>query len=290
MICSSVKRDPFITASYSGRTLPKTGGVCGAQVIGNIEPVQSDRQEQGVEMVEHDPSPRHCHRNATSARRRHGRSSGQHLGRTCLPQCLSCSPPAAEALTPPPNRSPTRRRCKSTARSRAALDSGPLSGRSTKQPRRASFRQQRRSRPFSTLPAVVLLRTHISRNSGEAPGRARTTYGCRQRGPPQHCHVGQRPVTTTCGSKLSVKGFADIDDPGRVFRFKAITIFVEKHKPKYPKAAECLTWDRGALLALFDFPAEQWDHLRTKKPNRTRIRDGAAPNCPDQGRWKTRTG
>ncbi len=32
MICSSVKRDPFISASYSGRTLLKTGGVCGAQV------------------------------------------------------------------------------------------------------------------------------------------------------------------------------------------------------------------------------------------------------------------
>jgi hypothetical protein len=36
MICSSVKRDPFISASYSGRTLLKTGGVCGAQVR-NIE-------------------------------------------------------------------------------------------------------------------------------------------------------------------------------------------------------------------------------------------------------------
>ncbi len=29
---SSVKRDPFISASYSGQTLLKTGGDCGAQI------------------------------------------------------------------------------------------------------------------------------------------------------------------------------------------------------------------------------------------------------------------
>jgi hypothetical protein len=28
-------------------------------------------------------------------------------------------------------------------------------------------------------------------------------------------------------------------------------------------SAECLTKDREALLALYDFPAEHWDHLRT---------------------------
>ena len=33
-----------------------------------------------------------------------------------------------------------------------------------------------------------------------------------------------------------------------------------------PKAVECLTKDREALLAFFDFPAEHWDHLRTSNP------------------------
>jgi Transposase, Mutator family len=28
----------------------------------------------------------------------------------------------------------------------------------------------------------------------------------------------------------------------------------------------CLTEDRDALLAFFDFPAEHWDHLRTSNP------------------------
>src|SRR4029079_4808290 len=33
-----------------------------------------------------------------------------------------------------------------------------------------------------------------------------------------------------------------------------------------PRAAECLTKDRDALLAFYDFPAEHWDHLRTSNP------------------------
>ena len=34
----------------------------------------------------------------------------------------------------------------------------------------------------------------------------------------------------------------------------------------YDKAIACLTNDREALLAFFDFPAEHWDHLRTSNP------------------------
>ena len=33
-----------------------------------------------------------------------------------------------------------------------------------------------------------------------------------------------------------------------------------------PRAVECLTKDRDALLAFYDFPAEHWDHLRTSNP------------------------
>src|SRR5438876_9661129 len=32
---------------------------------------------------------------------------------------------------------------------------------------------------------------------------------------------------------------------------------------KYDKAVECLSKDRDALLAFYDFPAEHWKHLRT---------------------------
>jgi putative transposase len=46
----------------------------------------------------------------------------------------------------------------------------------------------------------------------------------------------------------------------------AIDVFVEKYGAKYDKAAACLTKDREALLAFYDFPAEHWDHLRTSNP------------------------
>ena len=36
--------------------------------------------------------------------------------------------------------------------------------------------------------------------------------------------------------------------------------------PSTSKAVACLTKDREALLAFFDFPAEHWDHLRTANP------------------------
>ena len=35
---------------------------------------------------------------------------------------------------------------------------------------------------------------------------------------------------------------------------------------KHDKAVECLTKDRETLLAVYDFPAEHWDHLRTTNP------------------------
>ena len=54
--------------------------------------------------------------------------------------------------------------------------------------------------------------------------------------------------------------------PTRAAAEEAIAVFVEKYGAKYPKAAECLTRDRDALLAFFDFPAEHWDHLRTTNP------------------------
>ena len=56
------------------------------------------------------------------------------------------------------------------------------------------------------------------------------------------------------------------DAPDRASAEAAIAVFAEKYGAKYPKAVECLTKDRDALLAFFDFPAEHWDHLRTSNP------------------------
>jgi transposase-like protein len=54
--------------------------------------------------------------------------------------------------------------------------------------------------------------------------------------------------------------------PNRASAEVAIDVFAEKYAAKHGKAVECLTKDREALLALYDFPAEHWDHLRTTNP------------------------
>ena len=46
----------------------------------------------------------------------------------------------------------------------------------------------------------------------------------------------------------------------------ALEAFVETYQVKYERAADCLTKDREALLAFYDFPAEHWKHLRTTNP------------------------
>ena len=47
---------------------------------------------------------------------------------------------------------------------------------------------------------------------------------------------------------------------------KAFGSFLETYKAKYPKATACLEKDETELLAFYDFPAEQWPHLRTTNP------------------------
>ena len=42
--------------------------------------------------------------------------------------------------------------------------------------------------------------------------------------------------------------------------------FAAEYGAKYPKAAESLTRDQDQLLTHFEFPAEQWGHLRTTNP------------------------
>jgi putative transposase len=46
----------------------------------------------------------------------------------------------------------------------------------------------------------------------------------------------------------------------------ALALFSEKYGAKYPKGVACLSKDKDAMLAFFDFPAEHWGHLRTSNP------------------------
>jgi hypothetical protein len=71
--------------------------------------------------------------------------------------------------------------------------------------------------------------------------------------------------------------------PTRAAAEAAIDVFADKYGAKYDKAVACLTKDREALLAFFDFPAEHWDHLRTSNPIESVFRDSAASNCEDKG-------
>src|SRR3954447_8031099 len=56
------------------------------------------------------------------------------------------------------------------------------------------------------------------------------------------------------------------DAAGREAAEKAFDLFVATYEAKYPKAAACLSKDREALLAFYDFPAEHWRHIRTTNP------------------------
>lgn len=42
--------------------------------------------------------------------------------------------------------------------------------------------------------------------------------------------------------------------------------FLAKYRAKYDKATACLSKDRPALPAFYDFPAEHWKHVRTSNP------------------------
>jgi putative transposase len=54
--------------------------------------------------------------------------------------------------------------------------------------------------------------------------------------------------------------------PDRKAAQDALDLFATKYGAKYAGAVECLTKDRDALLAFYDFPAEHWEHLRTTNP------------------------
>ena len=47
---------------------------------------------------------------------------------------------------------------------------------------------------------------------------------------------------------------------------QAFDLFVESYQVKYSKAVKCLTQDRDVLLSFYDFPGQQWMHIRTTNP------------------------
>jgi transposase-like protein len=87
----------------------------------------------------------------------------------------------------------------------------------------------------------------------------------------QRCWVHKTAnVLNTVPKSVQASMKADLREihgaPTRAAADVAIGVFVEKYGAKYAKGAECLTKDRDALLAFYDFPAEHWDHLRTSNP------------------------
>ena len=59
---------------------------------------------------------------------------------------------------------------------------------------------------------------------------------------------------------------------------------IERFSPKYPKAMDCLSKDKESLLAFYDFPAENWQHIRTTNPIESvfatvRLRTTRTKNC-----------
>ncbi|BBX96828.1 hypothetical protein MLAC_21220 [Mycobacterium lacus] len=55
----------------------------------------------------------------------------------------------------------------------------------------------------------------------------------------------------------------------------AVKAFEVAYGATYPKAVAKITDDLEQLLAFYDFPAEHWVHLRTTKPDRKHLLDGA---------------
>lgn len=66
--------------------------------------------------------------------------------------------------------------------------------------------------------------------------------------------------------------------------YKAFDNCVARFNPKYPKAMECLAKDKDSMLAFYDYPAENWQHIRTTNPVESvfatvRLRTAKTKNC-----------
>ena len=48
--------------------------------------------------------------------------------------------------------------------------------------------------------------------------------------------------------------------------YKAFDNCIERFNPKYPRAMNCLAKDKDSMLAFYDYPAENWQHISTTNP------------------------
>src|SRR5262245_66373862 len=64
---------------------------------------------------------------------------------------------------------------------------------------------------------------------------------------------------------------------------KAFDLFLKAWEAKYPKATECLSKDREALLVFYDFPAEDWRHIRTTNPIESVLATVRLRTCKTKG-------
>ncbi|SEP18238.1 Transposase, Mutator family [Nitrosomonas oligotropha] len=66
--------------------------------------------------------------------------------------------------------------------------------------------------------------------------------------------------------------------------YEAFDNCIERFNPKYPKAMECLAKDKDSMLAFYDYPAENWQHIKTTNPVESvfatiRLRTARTKNC-----------
>ncbi|MFI5815771.1 IS256 family transposase [Streptomyces sp. NPDC051643] len=87
----------------------------------------------------------------------------------------------------------------------------------------------------------------------------------------QRCWVHKARNVTNCLPKSAQPGAAKAmqeicNAEDRAHAEKAIEVFVKTYGAKWPKAVAKITDDAEELLAVYDFPAEHWIHLRTTNP------------------------
>ena len=71
--------------------------------------------------------------------------------------------------------------------------------------------------------------------------------------------------------------------PSRDEANKAFDLFLRTWEAKYVKATNCLSKDRDALLAFYDFPAEHWLHIRTTNPIESVLATVRLRTCKTKG-------
>ena len=87
----------------------------------------------------------------------------------------------------------------------------------------------------------------------------------------QRCWVHKTAnVLNKLPKSLHAKAKAGLQDiwmaPNREDAIRHFDHFEKAYTQKYPKATACLAKDRETLLAVYDFPAEHWVHIRTTNP------------------------